>query len=299
VPTRIETIEHLDARKVWPSEATDMTPWIASPDGLSHLNATTGLSLSDGKTEVSVGPFHADVLANLNGSEDELAVVENQLGPTDHDHLGKLLTYVHGLNGKVGIWIAQEALPEHRRVVEWLNRMVPVEPTFWLLEVDPIRIGGSGVGVYLRTVVAPERRIQGSASSEKPWRIDGVAYHHDAETSWPENVVLLDELTKSLSAFADLSIRWNQQLYLKVLNVAATKELRIFDSAKMARLDLAFMHSDIPTVEGFLKTEGLSMKVEPRHNWAPDSPWIGFDSSVAGLNASKVAAAIHSWLAAP
>jgi len=65
------------------------------------LNDQIGLSLTAIEKEKSVGTFYVDIYAeDKNG---RLAIIENQLTRTDHDHLGKVLTYISNLDVKIAV----------------------------------------------------------------------------------------------------------------------------------------------------------------------------------------------------
>ena len=80
-------LESVDVRRLWPHEAADFTPWLASEENISKLADALGLELEAEGTEVAVGPYSADILAR--DSAGNYVVIENQLAKTNHDHLGK------------------------------------------------------------------------------------------------------------------------------------------------------------------------------------------------------------------
>lgn len=122
--TNLGRLEPVNVRDIWPNEAGVFTPWLASRKGLWLLSEWVGVPLDDARTEVQVGQFRADVVCkDLSDPESPATVViENQLEPSDHDHLGKLLAYACGTQAHSGIWIATDFAPEHLDAVRAWNR---------------------------------------------------------------------------------------------------------------------------------------------------------------------------------
>ena len=115
------TLERLDPREYWPNEAADFTPWLADDANIRLLGSAIRMDLDVESTEVAVGPFSADIVCR-SAPDDHRVVIENQLEKTDHDHLGKLLTYAGGLDDvRTVVWIARQFTEEHRTAIDWLN----------------------------------------------------------------------------------------------------------------------------------------------------------------------------------
>ena len=110
-----------DLRKVWPHEALDFTPWLAEDDNIGLLADAVGLEISVDETESNVGDFNVDIYASEIGTDRKI-IIENQLEDTNHDHLGKLITYASGKGAEVIIWVVKRARDEHRQAIEWLNQ---------------------------------------------------------------------------------------------------------------------------------------------------------------------------------
>ena len=106
-----------DLREVWPHEAHDFTPWLEKNIGV--LSDTVGIDISIEETESSVGDFNVDIFAT-DADTGRRVIIENQLEETDHDHLGKLITYASGKAADLVIWIVRKARPEHTAAIEWL-----------------------------------------------------------------------------------------------------------------------------------------------------------------------------------
>lgn len=139
----IAKLENVGLREIWPDEARDLTPWLASEDGLGRLGEILGFHLECIGMEESVGPFFADILAKVATEDDHKVIIENQLGKTNHDHLGKAITYSAGLGAKTVVWVAPHFTEEHRQALDWLNENTVERVSFWGLEIHAFRIDGS------------------------------------------------------------------------------------------------------------------------------------------------------------
>ena len=143
-----------DLRKVWPHEALDFTPWLAEDDNLALLSDAVGLEITLDETESSVGDFNVDIFATETGTDRKI-IIENQLEDTNHDHLGKLITYASGKSAETIIWIVKRAREEHRAAIEWLNNHTDENIAFFLLEIKLYQIGDSNIAVKFEVVEKP------------------------------------------------------------------------------------------------------------------------------------------------
>ena len=148
----LATIERVDIRAVWSNEAIDFTPWLA--ENLSILGEALGLDLQLESQEAPVGGYSLDILARDVGNG-HLVVIENQLGPTDHTHLGQLLTYAAGFDANVVVWIAKEFRDEHREALDLLNHRTDEETGFFGVEVELWKIDESRPAVNFKLVSTP------------------------------------------------------------------------------------------------------------------------------------------------
>lgn len=132
-------LELVDLREIWKHEALDFTTWLY--ENCDVLGDLLGLELTVVEQEKSVGPFSVDILAkDANGRH---VIIENQLERTDHDHLGKVLTYLANLDAKVAIWISSDPRPEHITAIDYLNENVPSDTQFYLIKLQAFKIGES------------------------------------------------------------------------------------------------------------------------------------------------------------
>jgi len=149
---RLEEIK--DLRAVWPHEALDFTPWLSRDDNIALLADAVGLDITVNETESSVGDFNVDIFASETGTERKI-IIENQLEETNHDHLGKLITYASGKSADVIIWVVKRAREEHKAAIEWLNNHTDEKIGFFLCEIKLYRIGNSEPAVKFEVIEKP------------------------------------------------------------------------------------------------------------------------------------------------
>lgn len=150
----IGRIQRVDLRDVWSHEALDFTTWLE--ENIDVLADATGLQLSGVEREQAVGAFSVDLIAQ--DKDGRAVVIENQLKKSDHDHLGKLLTYLVGLQASQAVWIVKDPRPEHVRVVAWLNESSSAD--FFLLKLEAIQIGKSERAPLLTQIVGPSEETR-------------------------------------------------------------------------------------------------------------------------------------------
>lgn len=159
-------LEQVALREVWAHEALDFTQRLSRPDNLEQLGKALGIELYDAETEVSVGRFYVDILATDDAGRK--VVIENQLAATDHDHLGKTITYAAGLGAQVIVWIAETAKEEHQQAVEWLNDNTTSDVHIFLVQLEAWRIGGSLPAPRFNPIAKPNdwaKAVRQSAAS--------------------------------------------------------------------------------------------------------------------------------------
>lgn len=151
-PVKLGTILHVDPREIWESEPAIFTPWLAR--NLNLLGGALGYDLELIEVESRSGDFLCDIFARESGSNRNV-VIENQLERTDHDHLGKLLTYAASKEAGVVIWISPDMRDDHRDTIDWLNRHTSDEIEFFAVQLETIRVDASLPAPNFRPVAFP------------------------------------------------------------------------------------------------------------------------------------------------
>ena len=157
----IGRIRRVGLREVWKHEALDFTTWLEN--NAEILAEAAGLRLGGVERERPAGAFSVDLIAE--DEDGHPVVIENQLEKSDHDHLGKLLTYLVGIQARKAVWIVADPRPEHVAVIAWLNESSSAD--FYLFKLEAIRIGDSEPAPLLTLIVGPSEETSEVGRTKK------------------------------------------------------------------------------------------------------------------------------------
>jgi len=147
----IAKLTRVRLRDVWRHEAHNFTTWLENNIDLLNECLPIDLDPDTVKREESAGAFSVDLVAE--DSNGNTVIIENQLEKSNHDHLGKVLTYLSSLDAKTAIWIVSDPRPEHVGAVTWLNDSNLAD--FYLLKIEAVQIGDSAVAPIFTLIVGP------------------------------------------------------------------------------------------------------------------------------------------------
>ena len=162
----IATLKKINLRDVWKDEG-QFSDWLA--ENLSRLGDELGMALERSEREKAVGPFSADIICADQISKFDV-VIENQFTRTDHDHLGKMITYASGLQSQIIIWVAPRFRDEHRSAIDWLNDISGPETGFFGVFLEVFKISDSAYAPHFDIVARPndwQRQVKRSSSTSR------------------------------------------------------------------------------------------------------------------------------------
>ncbi|PTX15886.1 protein of unknown function [Halanaerobium congolense] len=150
----LSRLKQVDLREAWQHEAYDFTKWLAEDENIELLSDEIGVEIVIIEKEASVGRFNVDILAEESNTGNNI-IIENQLEKTDHDHLGKLITYAAGIDAGIVIWVVKETQEEHQQAVEWLNEKTNTELSFFLVQIELWQIDDSNYAPKINVIEKP------------------------------------------------------------------------------------------------------------------------------------------------
>jgi hypothetical protein len=147
---QLAEVEEVDPGTVF--QGAGFSDWLSS--NLDRLAKELGLSgLREVGRDVGVGSFTADLLAQTDRGR--RVAIMSHLEPSDHLHLGQMITFAAGLDVSAVVYITTRIGEEHRAVLDWLNQHGDDEVRFFGIELRLLRIGGSPPGASFHVEARP------------------------------------------------------------------------------------------------------------------------------------------------
>ena len=280
-----------DLRTVWPHEANDFTKWLAEDTNLEELGNAVGIDIDLEERESSVGSFSVDLYATESGSGRKI-IIENQLEDTNHDHLGKLITYASGKGAEVVIWIVKRARDEHRQAIEWLNQHTDSNIGFFLVEIELWQINDSLLAPKFNVVEKPNdwaktmKSIEGMSETDRLklefWQAfnaqmeNNADFHREFNLRKPQPCHWYDLSLGTSSYYISLNINTQKKKIDAGLYIPNDKEVFHRLQEHKAEFDSAF-GTDIEFRDAGKSSRILlyhSINVKDRAKWPEAAMWL-------------------------
>lgn len=152
--SNIGKLVKVDLREIWKNEEYDFSSWLAKEENLVQLSDEIGIPIRLLEKEAGVGKFSLDILAEEEGTGRKI-VIENQLEKTNHDHLGKIITYAAGHDASIVVWIFRDITEEHRSAIDWLNENTGEDRLFFAIRIEAWRINNSDPAPKFHIICKP------------------------------------------------------------------------------------------------------------------------------------------------
>jgi len=147
-------LKKIDLRKQWKNEPSQFTEWLSLEENLALLGDEIGIEIKLIQTEASVGRYSVDLLAEESNTGRKI-IIENQLEYTDHDHLGKVITYASGYDAEIAIWIVKDVREEHKQAIDWLNDHTDEKLNFFAIKMELWQINDSPYAPKFHIIAKP------------------------------------------------------------------------------------------------------------------------------------------------
>lgn len=147
-------LKKIELREAWKHEAINFTNWLAEKENLALLGEEIGFEIKHLQTEASVGSFSVDILAEEENTGRKI-IIENQLEITNHDHLGKIITYASGYDAQIVVWVVKDVREEHRQAIDWLNEHTDESIEFYLVRIELWQIENSPYAPKFEIICKP------------------------------------------------------------------------------------------------------------------------------------------------
>lgn len=151
---KLARITKVNPREIWKHEALDFTQWLAKEENISVLCEELEINLENVRPEAAAGRYNVDLVADDIDTKRKV-IIENQLEPTNHKHLGQILTYASAYDASIIVWVVTDYTEEHRQTIDWFNRNNSENISFFLVQIEVYRIGESDPAPKFKIICEP------------------------------------------------------------------------------------------------------------------------------------------------
>ena len=148
----VSKLTKVKIKDIWKTEDRDFTPWLV--ENIARLNE------------------------DLGEDDEGKVIIENQYNKSDHDHLGKLLTYLSNVPGtKKAIWIVEEARADHINTINWLNENIET-CSFYLVRIEVFKIQNSPPAANFDLLAGPTETTKIKQHTEQSPKQEYQKFHY-------------------------------------------------------------------------------------------------------------------------
>lgn len=164
---KLGKFQKIELRDYWADEAKYFTPWLAKEENIDELSEAIGIDIEVEGTEVFIGNYKADIIGR-DISNNKKIIIENHLEKSNHDHLGKIITYASGIDASVVIWICSNITDEHRQAIDWLNENTNENINFFAIEIELWKIDDSNPAPRFNIICRPNEWVKTTKETTNP-----------------------------------------------------------------------------------------------------------------------------------
>lgn len=151
---KLGELKKVDLREYWKHEEYNFSKWLSEEKNIELLSDEIGIELVNIQTEAPSGRYSVDILAEDEETKRKV-IIENQLETTNHDHLGKIITYASGYDADIVIWLVKDYREEHKQAIDWLNENTNSKINFFLIRVELWQIDNSAFAPKFNIISQP------------------------------------------------------------------------------------------------------------------------------------------------
>lgn len=195
----IGKIKKVSLRELWKREDKDFSKWLE--ENIDYLNEVIDIDINIESREKNVGPFSVDLYGEDNFGNK--LIIENQLEKSDHKHLGQIITYLTNLEAKTAIWITSTPVEEHKKAIDWLNETTPDDISFYLIQLEAIKIENEDIAAPLFTVVSRPSVNMKQIGAEKKEYAQRHSIRKEFWTNFIDEINKINSMCRNVSSTTD------------------------------------------------------------------------------------------------